>query len=218
MTINLTANIWSWDSLWQTGSVIASIFLFLGLTHQSWLPDVVSGFFILHKRYIDMGDVIEVKIDGDLIKGYVGKITLIDTTIHDLRLKKPYYIRNSIIRDNVIMIASESNSKTDDDAILQSIDIKLGYDVKVKDVEENFAPLLFEQAMEYTKSINKKKGIRMEIAENGDFGVLWQAYYYCNARNMVEAEFAMNKAAKRVSEDNPMFGLTTPDLLTINKV
>jgi small-conductance mechanosensitive channel len=215
ISINIVANIWAWDSMWQTGSVVASIGAFLAITHSSWLPDNISGLITLHDRNIEAGDVIEFHLDGELVQGYVGKITLRDTTIYDLVIKKPIYIRNSKFRDTAPIILSKHDSSSKD-GILRYVDLNIGYSTSSERVEE-FAEEVFKKANEITKSLIKDKGIRVEVESNGDYAVCWRFFYYTNARNMKESEFAINRAAKDVAETYEDLSLDTPQLVVYTK-
>lgn len=215
ISINILANIWHWDSMWQTGSVVASIGAFLAITHSSWLPDNISGLITLHDRNIEAGDVIEFHLDGELIQGYVGKITLRDTTIYDLVIKKPRYIRNSNFRDTAPIVLSKHKSSSKD-GILRFVDLNIGYSTTSERVEE-FATEVFKRATDITKSLIKDKGIRVEVEANGDYAVTWRFFYYTNARNMKESEFAINRAAKDVAETYDDLSLDTPQLVVYTK-
>jgi len=209
------SDIWKWDSMLQTGSVVASIAAFLAITHTSWLPDNIGGLITLHKGNVGAGDVIKCKIDGEYIQGYVGKITLTDITIYDLIDKHPMYFRNSKFRDAVIHRLSQSES-TSKDGILRYIDLKISYDSLSERVEE-YAQKTFDYALELTKSINKDKGLRLEVEENGDYAVTWRLFYYTNARNMKDSEYAMNRAAKDIAEIFKDVSLDTPQLMILSK-
>ena len=215
ISINIISDIWNWDSLWQAGSVLASIAAFLAITHTSWLPDNIGGLITLHKGHIEAGDVIRFNIDGEEILGYAGKITLTDTTIYDLVDKHSIYLRNSKFRDVTIHRLSKADSASSE-GILRFIDLKIGYSALSLRVEE-FTQEVFKHACEITKSINKDKGVRLENINNGDYAVTWRLFFYTNARNMKESEFAMNRAAKDTAETFEEISLDTPQLMLLDR-
>lgn len=208
ITILVISDIWDWNSMLKTGSVVASIAAFLAITHTSWLPDNIGGLIMLHKRHVGAGDVVKFNIDNETILGYVGKITLTDSTIYHLVTKHPIYLRNSKFRDAIIHKLSDAES-TSKDGMLHYIDLKIGYDAKSEKVEE-FARETFNHALELTKAINKDRGVRLEVVDNGDYAVQWRLFFYTNARNMKESEFAMNRAAKDIAEIFEEVSLDTP--------
>ncbi len=216
ISVNIISDIWNWDSLWQTGSVVASIAAFLAITHSSWLPDNIGGLITLHKGHIEAGDVIRFRVDGEEVLGYAGKITLTDTTIYDLVDKHSIYIRNSKFRDVTIHRLSKAKS-TSKDGILRYIDLNIGYGALSTSVEL-FSEEVFKQACEISKSINKERDVRLENVENGDYAVTWRLFFYTNARNMKESEFAMNRAAKDVAETFREISLDTPQLMVYNRL
>lgn len=212
ISVNIVSDIWDWDSLWQTGSVVASIAAFLAITHGSWLPDNIGGLITLHRGHIEAGDVVSFKTDGEEILGYVGKIALTETTLFDLVDKHPIYLRNSKLRDATIHRLSKNGSGVKE-GILRCIDLNIGYDSK-SEVVEKYAEDVFKRAIEITNSINKERKIRVEILNNGDYAVTWRFLYYANARNMKDAEYAMNRAAKDIAEEYSNISLDTPLLVS----
>ena len=169
----------------------------------------------LHNRNIEAGDVIEFYLDGELIQGYVGLVTLTDTTIYDLIIKKPRYIRNSNFRDTAPIVLSKHDSDKND-GILRYVDLNIGYSTTSERVEE-FAEEVFKKACEISKSIIKDKGIKAEVEANGDYAVTWRFFYYTNARNMKDSEFAINRAAKDIAETYDDLSLDTPQLVVYTK-
>ena len=207
-------NVWELQSLWQTGGIIASLLAFFAITHSSWLPDNIGGLITLHKGNVEAGDVIRFLLDGEEVLGYVGKITLTDVTVYDMVDKHKIYVRNSKFRDVTLHILSKSSSSSSE-GILQYIDLNIGYSTK-SSVVEMFSKEVFERACERSKAVNKEKGVRVEVVNNGDYAVMWRLFYYTNARNMKESEFAMNRAAKDVAEAFQGLSLDTP--LLVDKV
>ena len=215
ISINLISDIWHWNSMLQTGSVVASIAAFLAITHSSWLPDNIGGLITLHKGHVGAGDVVKFNVDGEEILGYVGKITLTDTTIYHLVDKHPIYLRNSKLRDVIMHRLSKAES-TSKDGILRYIDLNIGYSSLSERVEE-FAEKVFEHGCEISKSINKDRGVRLEVVNNGDYAVTWRLFFYTNARNMKDSEFAMNRSAKDIAETFEDVSLDTPSLMILSK-
>ncbi len=215
ISVLIISDIWEWESMLQTGSVVASLVAFLAITHTSWLPDNIGGLIMLHKRHVSAGDVVRFNIDGESILGYVGKITLTDSTIYHLVTKHPIYLRNSKFRDAIIHKLSDAES-TSQDGMLHYIDLKIGYDALSERVQE-FAQEVFTHALDLTKTINKDRGVRLEVVDNGDYAVQWRLFFYTNARNMKESEFAMNRSAKDIAETFEDVSLDTPQLMVLSK-
>jgi len=196
-------NIWDITNWLKTTSVLGGLLIIAYSTKDVWAPENINGLILLYNDNVQPGSVI--KADEYDLLGVVVQTTLTQTVFYDLRQRHQILLPNSKFRTTKIEVLTNGPAK----GIRRYIDFKIGYGVPSADVEAFFLEA-WEKACSSEGSINGESKPRIRLLENGDHAVTWRVFFtVINAYRVLEAEFALNRAAYDLSLDNDI-GLDTP--------
>ena len=196
-------NIWGMTDWFKTTSVLGGLLIILFSTKDYWAPDNINGLMLLYNGDIEPGSVIKID-EYDLIAVTI-ETTLTQTRFRDLRSRHVIVMPNSKVRNAKVEVLSKSPAI----GLMRFVDFKIGYGLSAEDIE-TFLTNVWSRACENEKSLNEEKQAKIMVVDNGDHAVIWRlAYWVKNIYDLFDAEFAINRSAYELSQEQNV-ALNTP--------
>ncbi len=196
-------NIWGMTDWFKTTSVLGGLLIILFSTKDYWAPDNINGLMLLYNGDVEPGSIIKIE-EYDLVAVTI-ETTLTQTRFRDLRSRHVIVMPNSKVRNAKIEVLSQSPAS----GLMRYVDFKIGYSLPADDVE-TFLTNVWLRACENEKSLNEEKQAKIMVVENGDHAVVWRlAYWVKNIYGLFDAEFAINRSAYELSQEQDI-ALNTP--------
>ncbi len=196
-------NIWGMTDWFKTTSVLGGLLIILFSTKDYWAPDNINGLMLLYNGDVEPGSIIKIT-EYDLI-GVTIETTLTQTKFRDLRSRHIIVMPNSRVRNAKVEVLSKGPAS----GLMQFVDFKIGYGLPAEKVE-TFLTNVWSHACEKEKSLNEEKQAKIMVINNGDHAVVWRlAYWVKNIYGLFDAEFAINRAAYELSQQQKI-ALNTP--------
>ncbi len=203
VSLLLLINIWQVTSWLQATGVIGGILVILFGTKEAWAHDAVSGLIMLHQGEIAPGVVCRIK-SMDIL-GVVRRMSLTETTFHDVIQKHNIIVANSKIR----AVPVEVLNKVDSPYWNDYVEFNIGYDTPSEQVE-TFVQAVWAKACEMEKQLDEEKTPRLVLANPGDHAILWRLNYRVESVYRIkQARFALNRAAFDLQKEHGLT-LATP--------
>ena len=201
--ILIIINIWGMTDWLKTTSVLGGLVIILFSTKDVWAPDNINGLILLYNGDIEPGTLVQVE-ELNLL-GIIIQTTLTQTRLRDLTSKHIIIVPNSRLRGCKVEILSKSSSK----GLMRTADFQLNYGLSSELVDQFFKQV-WERACELEKGINDEKSAVARLEESGNHGVTWRLCYWVkNSYALIDARFAVNRAAYDVSQSEGI-ELNTP--------
>jgi hypothetical protein len=189
VSLLLLINIWQVTSWLQATGVIGGILVILFGTKEAWAHDAVSGLIMLHQGEIAPGVVCRIK-SMDIL-GVVRRMSLTETTFHDVIQKHNIIVANSKLR----AVPVEVLNKVDSPHWNDFVEFNIGYDTPSEQVE-TFIQAVWQKACELEKHLDPEKTPRLVLVNPGDHAILWRVNYRVESVFRIkQARFALNRAA-----------------------
>lgn len=201
--ILLLVNIWDVTSWLQATGVIGGLLVVLFSTKEAWAHDAVSGLILLYHGDIAPGVVCRVKSMG--ILAVVRRMTLTETTFHDVIQKHNIIVSNGQLRGTPVEVLNKVDSPSWNDHVT----FKIGYDTPSEQVEA-FATAVWERACELEKFLDPEKKPKLVLFDPGDHAVEWRLNYRVESVYRIkQARFAIHRAAFDLQTEHGL-SLATP--------
>ncbi len=209
VSLLLLINIWQVTSWLQATGVVGGILVILFGTKEAWAHDAVSGLIMLHQGEIAPGVVCRIKSMG--IFGVVRRMSLTETTFHDVIQKHNIIIANSKLRSVPVEVLNKVDSPHWNDFV----EFNIGYATPSAQVEA-FIQAVWLRACELEKQLDAEKTPRLVLVNPGDHAILWRLNYRVESVYRIkQARYALNRAAFDLQTEH---GLTLATPLTIHSL
>lgn len=203
VSLLLLINIWQVTSWLQATGVIGGILVILFGTKEAWAHDAVSGLIMLHQGEIAPGVVCRIKSMD--IMGVVRRMSLTETTFHDVIQKHNIIVANSKLRAVPVEVLNKLESPNWNDYV----EFNIGYDTP-SEVVENYVQAVWVRACELEKHLDPEKKPRLVLVNPGDHAILWRLNYRVESVYRIkQARFALNRAAFDLQTEHGL-SLATP--------
>lgn len=209
VSLLLLINIWQVTSWLQATGVVGGILVILFGTKEAWAHDAVSGLIMLHQGEIAPGVVCRIKpLD---ILGVVRRMSLTETTFHDVIQKHNIIVANSKLR----AVPVEVLNKVDSPHWNDFVEFNIGYETTSAQVEL-FIQAVWARACELEKHLDSEKTPRLVLANPGDHAILWRMNYRVESVYRIkQARYALNRAAFDLQTEH---GLTLATPFTVQSL
>lgn len=185
--------IWELDDLLQTTGFLGIIFAFLALTNAIWAPDLYYGMVVLNSNMLEDGDV--VRISGHPDEYVIARVSLIYTTLLDVRNNHRVLIRNSqLISSRVDNLSKRASA----DGIRHYLDFNIGYPETVDQnnqqegdinpfnhfmsrVEKMFQSAYDDLIEREESKLNPNIPFEIILLDSGNYALTFRLYYYVEA-------------------------------------
>ena len=205
VAILLLINIWQVTSWLQATGVIGGLLVILFGTKEAWAHDAISGLILLYHGDIAPGVVCRIK-DLDIL-AVVRRMTLTETTFHDVIQKHRIIISNGRLRSSTVEVLNKVDSPYWNDFVM----FKIGYETPSEQVEA-FVEAVWQRACESEKQLDPEKKARLVLFNPGDHAVEWRMNYRVESVYRIkQARYAINRAAFDLQKE---FGLSLATPLT----
>lgn len=203
VSLLLLINIWQVTSWLQATGVIGGILVILFGTKEAWAHDAVSGLIMLHQGEIAPGVVCRIKpLD---ILGVVRRMSLTETTFHDVIQKHNIIVANSKLR----AVPVEVLNKVDSPHWNDYVEFNIGYDTPSEQVEA-YVAAVWQRACEAEKQLSQERTPKLVLVETGDHAIVWRLNYRVESVYRIkQARFALNRAAFDLQSEHGL-SLATP--------
>ncbi|WP_154224108.1 mechanosensitive ion channel domain-containing protein [Marinicella rhabdoformis] len=189
VSILLLINIWQVTSWLQATGVIGGLLVILFGTKEAWAHDAVSGLILLYHGDITPGVVC--RIPSMNILAVVRRMSLTETTFHDVIQKHNIIVSNSRLRAATIEVLNKVDSPHWNDFVT----FKIGYDSSSEQVE-TYIDAVWNKACELEKHLDPQKKAKLVLFNPGDHAVEWRMNYRVESVYRIkQARFAINRAA-----------------------
>ncbi|MGJ8663378.1 MAG: hypothetical protein ACSHWU_07000 [Marinicella sp.] len=203
VSLLLLINIWQVTSWLQATGVIGGILVILFGTKEAWAHDAVSGLIMLHQGEIAPGVVCRIK-SMDIL-GVVRRMSLTETTFHDVIQKHNIIVANSKIR----AVPVEVLNKVDAPFWNDYVEFNIGYDTPSAQVEA-YVQAVWQRASELEKQLDPEKTPKLVLVNPGDHAILWRLNYRVESVYRIkQARYALNRAAFDLQSEHGLT-LATP--------
>lgn len=206
------------DSILEWGWIIAWILAFLGFTAPVWAPDLVASIMILHNWEIEVWNTIRIKDKNILAR--VKNINLSEVKLIDLVYWNPIIIRPSKFRDDIIENLSNW-VMWKRSLLLQTIEIKVWYEVKKEDLEDLVFKAFDELVKNYPIWTIERKYFPDDIKRFLEIDNFWDDstnykfwYYISSPFYIVKASRLLNKYLQKYQNEKNIY-FSTPKLISI---
>ncbi len=159
------------ENLLQTGGVLGIIGIMIGLTQQSWAPDIISGLILLHSDAFVEGDVIELPNHTLVL---VHKTKMFHSEMLNLANNHRIMIRNSELRNLTLHNLSKFASAR---GLRESLCFNIGYEVPPEKVKAMFAEAA-QMAGQLDLPFEKQHPTDIKLFEVGDHALTWGFIFY----------------------------------------
>ncbi len=199
----LLINIWQVTSWLQATGVIGGLLVILFGTKEAWAHDAVSGLILLYHGDIAPGVVCRIP-EMNLL-AVVRRMSLTETTFHDVVQKHNTIVSNSQLRATTVDVLNKVDSPHWHDFVT----FKIGYQTPAEQVEA-FVQALWQKACEIEKHLDPEKTPKVVLVNLGDHAVEWRLNYRLESVYRIkQARFAINRAAFDLQEEFHL-SLATP--------
>ncbi len=203
VSLLLLINIWQVTSWLQATGVIGGILVILFGTKEAWAHDAVSGLIMLYNREIAPGVVCRIK-DYDLL-AVVRRMSLTETTFHDVIQKHNIVVANSKLRALPVEVLNTTDSASWND----NVEFNIGYDTPSEQVEA-YIQAVWQRACELEKHLDPEKTPKLVLVNPGDHAVLWRMNYRVESVYRIkQARYSINRAAFDLQAEHGL-SLATP--------
>jgi hypothetical protein len=203
VSLLLLINIWQVTSWLQATGVIGGILVILFGTKEAWAHDAVSGLIMLHQGEIAPGVVC--RIPALDVLGVVRRMSLTETTFHDVIQKHNIIVSNSQLRAHPVEVLNKVDSPHWNDYV----EFNIGYDTPSEQVE-NYIQAVWAKACELEKHLDPEKTPRLVLINPGDHAILWRMNYRVESVYRIkQARYAINRAAFDLQKEHNL-SLATP--------
>ncbi len=203
VSLLLLINIWQVTSWLQATGVIGGILVILFGTKEAWAHDAVSGLIMLYNGEIAPGVVCRIKAYD--ILAVVRRMSLTETTFHDVIQKHNIIVANSKLRG----LPVEVLNKTDSSSWNDYVEFNIGYDTPSEQVEA-YILAVWQKACEIEKHLDPEKTPKLVLVNPGDHAIQWRMNYRLESVYRIkQARFAINRAAFDLQAEHGL-SLATP--------
>ncbi len=203
VSLLLLINIWQVTSWLQATGVIGGVLVILFGTKEAWAHDAVAGLIMLHQGEIGPGVVCRIEQLG--VFGVVRRMSLTETTFHDVIQKHNIIVANSKLRAVPVEILNKVDSPHWNDYV----EFNIGYDTASEQVE-NYIQAVWAKACELEKHLDPEKTPRLVLVNPGDHAILWRMNYRVESVYRIkQARYAINRAAFDLQTEHGL-SLATP--------
>jgi hypothetical protein len=203
VSLLLLINIWQVTSWLQATGVIGGILVILFGTKEAWAHDAVSGLIMLHQGEIAPGVVCRIPDMG--ILAVVRRMSLTETTFHDVIQKHNIIVANNKLRGVPVQVLNRTDSAYWNDYV----EFNIGYDTPSTQVE-GFITAVWARACELEKHLDPEKTPRLVLVNPGDHAIQWRMNYRVESVYRIkQARFAINRAAFDLQTEHGL-SLATP--------
>lgn len=203
VSLLLLINIWQVTSWLQATGVIGGLLVILFGTKEAWAHDAVSGLILLYHGDIAPGVVC--RIPSMDVLAVVRRMSLTETTFHDVIQKHNIIISNSRLRAHTVEVLNKIDSPHWNDYVT----FKIGYDTSSAQVEA-FVEAVWLKACEIEKHLDPEKKAKLVLFNPGDHAVEWRINYRVESVYRIkQARYAINRAAFDLQDEHGL-SLATP--------